>query len=269
MTDIPIPNEIIPTIYNDVAHPAASEVGKILAVPFQAMNFCVDVAKEYSIAKLSNTKLLGEAVQKALEHNHVPPDRMTKPPTEVTIPVLQANSYTTSEDLRRLYANLLARAIDMDTSASAHPSFVEIIKQMSPAEARFAKETAVLMYNTPITRIACQDKPARPTFQKIDGTSHLASFTSGNILYNHYYITKFNAEREEITFMIDDFVRMHLISVSYEQHMSSPEVYKYYTTQDLNHIVVDSREENQVVVYNPGVVEPTEYGRAFYNICVS
>lgn len=44
-----------------------------------------------------------------------------------------------NEDLRDLYPNLLATSMDQATTASAHPAFVEIIKNLSPDEARLLK----------------------------------------------------------------------------------------------------------------------------------
>lgn len=53
---------------------------------------------------------------------------------------MQAISYSMSNDeLRDLYAELLSKAMNTDTKASVHPSFVEIIKQMSPLDAKIIR----------------------------------------------------------------------------------------------------------------------------------
>ena len=52
-------------------------------------------------------------------------------------PALEALRYTGhQEGLREIYANLLATSLDVDTSLQAHPAFVDMIKSMSPDEAR-------------------------------------------------------------------------------------------------------------------------------------
>ena len=52
------------------------------------------------------------------------------------MPALQAISYSMdSEELRNMYANLLAKAMNVDEKDKVHPAFVELIKQMAPREA--------------------------------------------------------------------------------------------------------------------------------------
>lgn len=52
------------------------------------------------------------------------------PEAYVAVPALQAISYSmNSEELRNMYANLLAKAIDIDEKDKVHPAFVELIKQ--------------------------------------------------------------------------------------------------------------------------------------------
>lgn len=52
-----------------------------------------------------------------------------------------------NEPLRDLYANLLATAMDADTARYAHPAFVEIVKQLSPDEAKLLVEASRLPVN--------------------------------------------------------------------------------------------------------------------------
>ena len=53
---------------------------------------------------------------------------------------MQAISYSmNSEELREMYSNLLAKSMNSDAKTLVHPSFVEIIKQLSPFDARFLK----------------------------------------------------------------------------------------------------------------------------------
>lgn len=64
-----------------------------------------------------------------------------EPEAYVAVPAIQAISYSmNSEELRNLYANLLAKAMNSDTKDMVHPSFVEIIKQMSPIDALVLNE---------------------------------------------------------------------------------------------------------------------------------
>ncbi len=64
---------------------------------------------------------------------------------EITVggPIIEALRFAGQNDeLRDMFANLLSTSMDLDTASSAHPAFVEIIKQLSPDEARILKYLA-------------------------------------------------------------------------------------------------------------------------------
>lgn len=50
--------------------------------------------------------------------------------------VVQGVAVAGSDELRELYANLLATAMDPETAHLAHPSFAEVLRQINPDEAR-------------------------------------------------------------------------------------------------------------------------------------
>lgn len=67
----------------------------------------------------------------------VPIERIRTPDAHVVGPALESLRLTAhDETLRELFANLLATSLDSDTAHNAHPSFVEVIRNMTPDEAR-------------------------------------------------------------------------------------------------------------------------------------
>lgn len=72
---------------------------------------------------------------------HIPPENLQIPPTMIAGPALEALRYTyDEEELREMYENLLASAMDNRIAAFAHPSYVDTIKQMSPLDAKVLNE---------------------------------------------------------------------------------------------------------------------------------
>jgi len=69
----------------------------------------------------------------------VPPERLQDPAPHVVVPALMAVSYTQSEELRAMFAALLAKSMDSATAEDVHPAFVDVIKQLTPDEARILK----------------------------------------------------------------------------------------------------------------------------------
>lgn len=77
-------------------------------------------------------------VEKELES--VPPERRIEPRLSVAGPAVQAMVFLGHEsELRAMFAKLLATSMDAETAHLAHPAFVEIIKQLSPDEARLLR----------------------------------------------------------------------------------------------------------------------------------
>ena len=67
----------------------------------------------------------------------VPEERQILPDLWVAGPTLEALKFAgEKQELRELFANLLVTAMDSDTAKFAHPAYVEIIKQLSPDEAK-------------------------------------------------------------------------------------------------------------------------------------
>ncbi len=129
--------EVIP-VYQDGLQPAVREIGvglqtiaktiHIALAPISALVWSYDTLKEFLSTRVAE-KL-----------RHVPPDRIITPEPHVVVPALQALQYTGhQENLRELYANLLATSLDAETSEQAHPAFVDMIKNMSPDEARIMR----------------------------------------------------------------------------------------------------------------------------------
>jgi hypothetical protein len=68
---------------------------------------------------------------------NVPKEQIQTPKTNLAGPAIEALRFSAQEpELQNMFANLLATAMDKQTSGDAHPSFVEIIKQLSPDEAK-------------------------------------------------------------------------------------------------------------------------------------
>lgn len=67
----------------------------------------------------------------------IPEERRGAPDIAISGPIIESAAYGVHHDeLRDLYAALLAHSMDKDTASSVHPAFVEIVRQMTPDEAR-------------------------------------------------------------------------------------------------------------------------------------
>ena len=122
-------------VYQVVVQPAAQEVGKALQTlaktvhialaPVSALVWGHDQIKEFVSTKVTERL------------RNVPPENIISPKPNVAGPALESLRYTGHEEsLSDMYANLLATAMDSSTALGAHPAFVEIIRQLTPDEAK-------------------------------------------------------------------------------------------------------------------------------------
>lgn len=73
--------------------------------------------------------------------SNIPAENLQVPPTMLAGPILEALRYAyDEEELREMFENLLASAMDTRKIAKAHPSFVNAITQMSPFDAKVFKK---------------------------------------------------------------------------------------------------------------------------------
>ena len=137
-------------VYQDVIQPAAQEIGKALQTvaqtvhvalaPVSALVWGYDQMKDFVSTKVSERL------------KNIPPENIVTPKPNVAGPALEALRYTGHESsLSDLYANLLAASMDKTTAQGAHPAFVEIIKQLTPDEAKlvalFVKDISFPLIN--------------------------------------------------------------------------------------------------------------------------
>lgn len=130
--------EVAKDVYADAGKPIAKPTGELLGLVPRAIKAALEpvekwvLQREYNIAE---TKLL---LEKKLEN--VQPELIEAPEPFIAVPALQYISYCMdNEELRDMYANLLANSMNSVVKNGVHPGFVEIIKQLSPDEAKFLK----------------------------------------------------------------------------------------------------------------------------------
>lgn len=79
-----------------------------------------------------------KAVAKKLKD--VPPEKIVAADPRIAVPAIEALRYSGQDaDIREMFASLIASDMNSDTKERAHPSFVEIIKQMSAIDAKLLR----------------------------------------------------------------------------------------------------------------------------------
>lgn len=122
-------------IYQDALQPAAKQLGHALETVGKVVNLVLEpfVGLVWGYERIKGYVQTSVAEKLA----STPPSEIQAPAVNVAGPAMEALRYAGHEPtLRELYSNLLAASMDKKTATTAHPAFVEFIKQITPDEAK-------------------------------------------------------------------------------------------------------------------------------------
>lgn len=133
-----VAKEIAKDVYEDAGKPIAKPTGELVGLIPRAIKAALSPLEKWILQREYNVEETRKLLEKKLEST--PPNQIEAPEPHIAVPAMQYISYCMdNEELREMYANLLASSMKKDTKDNVHPSFVEIIKQLSPDEARLLK----------------------------------------------------------------------------------------------------------------------------------
>ncbi len=127
--------DVLGKAYDDLAHPTAKSIGNTISFLPRTIGIWLSKWEKWIINGEESIRLTAEAVKEKAKE--IPEDKLTEPEPYVAVPAIQQLSYCyDSKELREMYANLLVASMNTDTKYQVHPSFVDIIKQLTPDEAK-------------------------------------------------------------------------------------------------------------------------------------
>jgi hypothetical protein len=249
--------EAVP-IYDDMVQPAAKELGKGLLTIAKTVNVALS-----PLAGMvwGYEKIMDLFIPKLEERlKNVPTENIVTPKISVAGPILEALRYTGSEEsLSDLYANLLATSMDKETATTAHPAFAEIIKQLTPDEARI-----IALF------------PSDPFMPLIDIKRRVKTADSGGAYYtmlvNHSHLGNMAGceHLDLVPAYLDNLVRLGLAEIPSGQSYISPGIYESLensaTAKSFKESIERSRENT--CEFGRKFLEITALGKQFAKVCV-
>ncbi|WP_315274116.1 DUF4393 domain-containing protein [Haemophilus paraphrohaemolyticus] len=178
--------------------------------------FSDDAYQKYKIKQAANLEKYANEVKSGIEK--IPEENIQEPKMSVVGPALEASKFYIEEDeIRGMFAKLIASSMDKTQSINIHPSFVEIIKVLSPLDA----QNLYSLYHG-------RDE----TISKIRVTNK----ENGNYTdhFNHIFLG--NPECQDnnlIEFSIDNLIRLKLVDVSYSKYKSDDSLYDKHRENEL------------------------------------
>lgn len=184
-----------------------------------------DAYQKYKIKQAANLEKYANEVKSGIEK--IPEENIQEPKMSVIGPALEASKFYIEEDeIRGMFAKLIASSMDNSKSADIHPSFSEMIKMLSPLDAQNL-QTLYQSGDETISKI-------RMTYDGNGGFKDVCS---------HIYLG--NPETQDnqlIAPSIDNLIRLKLIDVDYETFKNNDALYEKHRN---NPLLLQYKQEDQ------------------------
>lgn len=243
----------VPEIYEDGLKESTQEGGKTLSLIPRTINAALAplriwiAEREYNVAETE--KLLAEKLEK------VSADSIVSPEAYVAVPALQAISYCmNSEELRNMYANLLATSMLLEKKGNAHPSFVEIIKQLSPDEAKLLKKISKEGDSYPLIDVKLN----------VNGGGYITQ------VHNFTLLAEGVCDYPNNVFTyLDNLSRLKIIDIPFGIKLNNDEIYKKIESyEEIQNLINSTVPEGYSWEIERKKFEVTQFGKSFIETCV-
>lgn len=235
-------------IYKDGLQPVTKQLGKSLETVGKAIN----VALLPISCVIWGADKLKDFIENdvAIKLKDTPKEEICTPDPTVAGPVLEALKFAGhKESLKEMYANLLAKSLNINTTDKTHPSYVEVIKQITVEEALLLQ----LLSNKEKYPIVC-------TFMNISNNSNLAIMFKNNF---NKLCNEINIDRENSNTYYDNLQRLKIIEVI---ETRTQKVEEDFMSGML--FAIPGADKFEFKTTTSYILKFTDYGTRFIDICV-
>lgn len=245
--------ETVPSLYEDGLKKTVKETGDIVSLVPKSVNAALAPLRQWIMQKEYNVSETEKLISIKLQN--ISPENIVSPESYVAVPAIQAISYCMdSEELREMYAKLLSKAMVTSHKNMVHPSFVEIIKQLSPDEAKLLKFIANNNDSYPLLNVKRVN--GEGGYQMI--VKHFTNIAEG-VCENP----------DNIYAYLDNFERLMLITIPWGVYLIDEEVYiPLIEHEDIKKIQETSNLKGWKIELEKAKFEITDFGKLFIDVCV-
>lgn len=262
MTEINVP-DIVKSLseseqVKNLANPTTKSIGQALGDLF---DLCFGGFHEFVEKKrLTHAKNIEDFKKQLINDiSDIPPENLTEPKTSVVGPALEASKYYYEEkEIRDLFERLIVRSIDNRSRSILHPSFTEIIKQLSPLDAQNLRLFKNNFVSLPICEYRVQE-PNNNNYKTLLTNVFLENPDCQDLALQSVSLSSLN--------------RLELIQIDYLTYMSDSTFYErfdktpYYI--EMSNTLQYTISKTAKIVIHKGKVGLTPLGSSFLEVCLS
>ena len=239
-------------VYKDAIQPVVKPLGEVLGFIPRTIRLWLGGWEKWLINGEASIRLTAETIENKIKI--VPPEKIVEPEAYVAIPAIQQLTYCQDNPvLRELYANLLVSSMNIDTKWRVHPSFVDIIKQLNPDEAKFLHQLK-----------------AKVSYPLIDIRLQAPTTGYNDLIVNFTAVGNSEIERKkEVPEYIDNLNRLGIIRISDSYLIDDSQYTETIELSKSFFMVPENTSDGWNRVYNKHLFELTDFGASFVNVVVN
>lgn len=252
-----IARQIAKEVYHDGLQPAVKATGDFVALLPRSINAALSPLHQWLLEREYNIDMTKKLLEEKLRN--VSPDAIQSPEPYIAVPALQYISYCKdSAELRDMYANLLASAMNEVVKDGVHPSYLEIIKQLCPDEAKILRRLSIWPVAAMIDVMAMDEN--------MKGVEITRKFSNiGEIAKCEHPL--------ETGKYFDNLVRLGLIEIEKGKKLEDEDVYNQLQNHprivELVHEHEKLETKYKIIAYRKGCVQLTDFGTGFAKVCLT
>jgi hypothetical protein len=247
---------LIKAVYEDGLQPGLRQIGKALGTVLGFLNTILGPVQLWNEkGKIYFARSLDNYIKKMEE---IPVEKIIEIMPDMGVPLLQKLSYVTDQTLSSLFTELLVSASVVDRAYSAHPSFVNVISNLSPDEAKLLVSISEQWYDTiPFIGIKYRTKEGYESFNdRLTGLETKCELLfPGNV---QVYLENLVG----LGILICDDVH-RLIDTKYEPLMAL-----YMDRIEKEHQTILTGGYYEGIIIGKGFYRTTQYGHLFFRSCI-
>lgn len=191
------------------------------------------------------------------KYSEIPEEKKTEPNFQIIASALEASKYSLDEEtIRNMYANLIVNSMNSDFLDILHPSYSEVIKQLTPRDASNLSIFKTIS-RQPISKYIVYTTSSKAEFKIIQTNVFLS-----NKLYGDIY---------QQSVSVSNLERLNLVEITYSEFLTNPKspngssVYDIFKgTKSYKEIEHDSQNSCDI---QKGIIRITPYGQSFLKLC--
>lgn len=245
---------VLVEVYKDIGSPIIKPIGEMLGFLPRTLKLALSGWEKWLINGEETIRLTADSVKEKLQE--IPVEKLVAPEPYVAIPAMQQLSYSVNNnELRELYANLLVSSMNIDKKWQVHPAFVDIIKQLTPDEAKYIRNLRPFVsHNNALIDVRIEYDETG------SGRTIISNFTNEGLEQLDV--------PQNIGSYIDNLERLKLICIPPTMSLTNKDLYEPLKNHSL---LVNSLPkqlaEGQKIGYNHKVFCLTNFGVDFVNVC--